>query len=111
MTTNTIPIGRDPAPPPELVFFTSGNEFTRDQFAPPSVLCHKPLAREPKNSTRPSFGSTASRSPLLRPSSLPPIFSGSSAFFHVLPRSSERKTAALPLAHSLVYVPQAMKTL
>src|SRR3954471_3106864 len=84
-TSKTMPTGRDHWPVPDAVFFTSGKLATRDQLAAPSVLRHGPLAREPKNSTRPSFGSTASRSPLLRPSSLPPIFSGSSAFFHVLP--------------------------
>ena len=70
------------------------NVSTRAQVAPWSALFHKPSRREPKNKMLPSFGSTASRSPLERPSELPPILNGTSVILKVRPWSSERKIAA-----------------
>src|ERR1035437_4146064 len=62
-----------------------GNDVTSFHVAPRSVLFHNPAAREPKNKIVPSFGSTASRSPLERPSALPPIRNGTSVILNVRP--------------------------
>ncbi|UWX04492.1 hypothetical protein H1235_06055 [Pseudoxanthomonas sp. NC8] len=80
---------------------SAGNASTRFQRAPWSSLRHRPCAREPRNSTRPSFGSTARRSPLPRASSLPPSLNGRSLRWKLAPRSAERRIAPLP-ARSLV---------
>ena len=52
----------------------------------------------------------ASRSPMDRPFSLPPIWMGMSVTCQVLPRSLERRMAPLP-THEVVYVPAARYTL
>ena len=70
------------------------NVSTRAQVAPWSELFHNPSRREPKSKIAPWLGSTASRSPLERPSELPPILNGTSVILKVRPWSSERKIAA-----------------
>ena len=56
------------------------------------------------------LGSMASRSPIERPFSLPPILMGMSTVCQVLPLSFERRMAPLP-THDPVYVPTARYTL
>src|SRR5664280_2892877 len=87
-----------------------GKLLTCSHFSLPLSLFHNPERREPKNRIFVSFGSTASRSPLERPHSLPPILMGMSVRLQVLPRSLERNMAPLP-AQLAVYMPTAKYTL
>src|SRR5580765_1340623 len=83
-----------------------GKLSTFFQLAPESPLFHSPFLREPKKRTLVCLGSTASRSPLDRPFSFPPILIGMSVRCQVAPRSLERSMAPLP-AQDCVYVPMA----
>src|SRR5450759_4561789 len=57
----------------------------------------------------PALGSTAIRSPLPRPFSLPPNLNGTLVRWKVLPRSAERRIAPSGV-RGLVYVPHARYT-
>ena len=74
---------------------TSGNASTRLHVAPLSPLRQSPAWRVPRKRILPSFGSTAMRSPLPRPFSLPPILNGTSVRSKLRPRSRERRMAPL----------------
>src|SRR5690242_392655 len=99
--THTIPTACDPNRRPLFVdsVVAFGKLSTLDHVRPRSALFQSPSDREPKNRISPAFGSTASRSPLNRPSSLPPILNGTSMLRHVRPRSAELNIAALPLLY------------
>ncbi|HEX2300401.1 MAG TPA: hypothetical protein VHH34_18125 [Pseudonocardiaceae bacterium] len=85
-----------------------GKAVTFAQVAPKSVLRHSPLpSGAPRYTTRLSFGSTASRSPMPRPGMLPPSLNGSWAVCQVAPRSAERRMAPLFGSQLLVYMPAA----
>src|SRR5271157_3842070 len=115
----TIPLLRGPRPKPPRpaagapavggASVTSGKLSTLLHVAAPSVLLHRPVWRVPRYRTLPSLGSTVMRSPLPRPSSLPPNLNGTLVRAKVLPRSLERRMAPLG-ALALVYVPQARYT-
>jgi hypothetical protein len=93
--------------PMPFVSALSGKLLTCSHVTLPSVLRHRPFLREPKYRTDPRLGSTVSRSPLPRPSSLPPILKVMGVICHVFPRSDERSIAPGP-DQSFVYVPAAM---
>src|SRR5664279_4502059 len=71
----------------------SGKLSTLLHVAAPSVLFQRPAWRVPRYNTFPLWGSTDIRSPLPRPSSLPPNLTGRLARWKVLPRSFDRRIA------------------
>src|SRR6478672_4281732 len=94
--TKAIPTGCSPFhdfTPADADLETAGNVVTSVHDTPLSPLRHRPFARLPNNRTRPSFGSTARRSPLPRPCSLPPSLNGKLARSKRLPPSLERRIA------------------
>lgn len=105
------PAPRPPAggPPAGGASVTSGKLSTLLHVAAPSVLLHRPAWRVPRYRTLPLLGSTVMRSPLPRPSSLPPNLKGTLVRAKVLPRSLERRMAPSGVL-ALVYVPQARYT-
>ncbi len=80
-------------------------KVTACQVAPRSVDLSSPSCRVPSHRVSLSRGSTSSRSPQPRPSSLAPSFTVRSVRFQVAPRSSDRSTAPLP-AQDCAYVPR-----
>ena len=83
-----------------------GNDVTLLHVTAPSSLFHRPLLRVPRNRMRPSLGSTAMRSPLPRPASLPPNLMGTLVRWNVRPWSEERRMAPSGTSGA-VYVPHA----
>ena len=66
------------------------------QVCAASVLFHKPALREPKYKVLGRLGSTASRSPIDRPSAFPPIGTAIGFVVQVRPMSVELRIDALP---------------
>src|SRR6266700_8353596 len=69
---------------------------TRAQVCAESVLFHRPALREPKYSVLGRLGSTASRSPIDRPSAFPPMGAEMLLRVQVTPMSVELRIAPLP---------------
>ena len=87
----------------------TGKLVTWAQVTPPSVLRQSPFAGEARYRTRSSPGSTASRSPMSRPSWLDASWMGSRVICQLRPWSDERRISPFP-ANDWVYSPAATQT-